>query len=351
MDGNKINFEPLRRWFLETQRDMPWRGSPTPYQVWVSEIMLQQTQVKVVIPYFERWMERFPNIQTLAEASIEEVIKLWEGLGYYSRARNLHLGAQQVLQEFGGKLPNNAEDLAKIKGIGPYTVGAILSFAFHQKAAAVDGNVQRVLARLFRITDDFSKGATLKKIWGIAEDILPEQEPWIINEALIELGATVCTRAPQCQKCPLRSSCQSYAHGDAAEIPFKSKKVTIENLYRAVAVIVCEGKLLLRKGDKGAIMSDLHEFPYFPCDPQPEMPQALVSNVPFKLSHVETLPTVIHGFTRYQATLFPAHFTAKNCFPYPNHIWVPIDQIHTLAFSSGHRKILQHFMNGHSGRT
>lgn len=341
MNNHNVNFVPLKKWFLENGRELPWRGDPTPYQVWVSEIMLQQTQVKVVIPYFERWMEKYPTIEALAKAPLEEVIKLWEGLGYYSRARNLHTGAKQVVEKFNGELPNDPKQLSEIKGLGPYTIGAILSFAFHKKAAAVDGNVQRVIARLFHITDDFSKGSTQKQIWKIAEDILPEKEPWIINEALIELGATLCTRAPKCKECPLRSSCLSYTHGDAASIPLKTKKVQIETLYRIVAVIVSEDKILLRKGEKGEIMSDLHEFPYFACTPNPKLPNELT--LPFKTETIEVLPIVSHGFTRFQATLYPMLLQAKGCPPFLNYTWFSLDQIHTLPFSSGHKKILHHF--------
>ena len=153
----------LKRWFLDQKRDFPWRENPSPYAVWVSEVMLQQTQAAVVISYFERWMQRFPTIQALADAPLEDVIKEWEGLGYYARARNLHAGARYVVENYEGQLPANAEQLYKIKGLGHYTVGAILSFAFQQRKAAVDGNVLRVLARYYGITDDIGKSATVKK--------------------------------------------------------------------------------------------------------------------------------------------------------------------------------------------
>ena len=185
-----LDFYPLKKWFLIEQRDLPWRKINDPYAIWISEIMLQQTQVAVVIPYYLKWMQRFPTIQALAEAESDEVIKMWEGLGYYSRARNLHAGARYLIEFFGGILPNNESDLAKIKGLGPYTIGALLSFAFHQKKAAVDGNVMRVMARCYELDDDIAKSKTQKKIRHLVEEILPEDESWIVNEALIELGAT-----------------------------------------------------------------------------------------------------------------------------------------------------------------
>jgi A/G-specific adenine glycosylase len=177
--------EKLRSWFLSQRRDLPWRENTTPYAVWVSEIMLQQTQVAVVIPYFQRWMDKFPTICSLAAASIEEVIKEWEGLGYYARARNLHAGAQYVVKNHAGELPETEAELRKIKGLGDYTIGAIRSFAFNHKAATVDGNVLRVLARYYGISDDISKMKSVKKFQGLAQSLLPEIEPWIISESLM----------------------------------------------------------------------------------------------------------------------------------------------------------------------
>jgi len=344
MSQKTIDLKPLKIWFRAHKRDLPWRNAPSSYQVWVSEVMLQQTQVKVVIPYYERWMKRFPNISSLASASLDEVIKLWEGLGYYSRARNLHEGARQVLEHFNGEIPHNFHDLARIKGLGPYTIGAILSFAFHQKIPAVDGNTQRVIARLYHLTDDFSKSAASKKVWDLAETLLPEEEPWIINEALIELGATVCTRKPQCSVCPLRKSCQSYSQGDAASIPFKSRKTPVENLYRIVTVVHCQGKLLIQRGEKGNVMSDLHEFPYFPCGSEGAAPEEVLAHLDFRTQIIQSLPIVSHGFTRYQTTLYPFYLEAHTCSSVSNSQWIEIETLKSLAFSSGHRRILDHFL-------
>lgn len=202
-----FNQKALVEWFNKQKRPLPWRKNPSPYAVWVSEVMLQQTQVAVVIPYFQRWMERFPTIQALAESSIEDAIKQWEGLGYYARAKNLHAGAKQVVANFDGELPSKVEALSRIKGLGPYTVGAIRAFAFHERSAAVDGNVLRFLTRYFAIEEDIAKIGTQKKITALAESLLPEKEPWVFAEALIEFGATVCKKAPLCFECPLNKSC------------------------------------------------------------------------------------------------------------------------------------------------
>jgi A/G-specific adenine glycosylase len=197
----------LNSWFLENRRELPWRIDPTPYRVWISEVMLQQTRASVVIPYFERWMTLFPDVAALAAAPIERVIKTWEGLGYYSRARNLHRGAQQMVESFGGEVPSDREALMSIKGLGPYTIGAILSFGFQKRAAAVDGNVTRVLARYFSIEENVGRQSVKRLIGEKAEAILDEREPWVTAEALIELGATVCTPKPFCELCPLQKSC------------------------------------------------------------------------------------------------------------------------------------------------
>lgn len=339
-----MDIEPLRKWFLSAKRELPWRINPTPYAVWVSEVMLQQTQVAVVIPYFERWMARFPTIQSLAEAPLDSVIKQWEGLGYYSRARNLHSGAQYVVEHFGGQLPKTEAELQKIKGLGPYTIGAILSFAFHQKVPAIDGNVIRVLTRLFQIEEDIGKVATQRQIRQRAEEILPEKAPWEIAEGLIELGATVCKRQPLCEDCPLARQCQARASGMAAELPHKAKKVEVKPLFRAVAVIEAEGKLLIQRGEKGNIMSDLHEFPYFDVKPEgidlAHFTALIDSHLGLKASLKSTLPEVSHTFTRYRVRLFPALFHSSSTPPIEGFSWMTRQEIAELAFSSGHRRIL-----------
>lgn len=335
----------LKEWFQEKKRDLPWRSNNNPYAVWVSEIMLQQTQVSVVIPYFKRWMQRFPTVKALANAPLDLVIKSWEGLGYYSRARNLHEAAAYVVAQHEGQLPSSAEELKKIKGLGPYTVGAILSFAFHQKAPAVDGNVIRVLARYFSIPEDISKPKTIKNIWALAAALLPEEEPWVVTEALIELGATVCTRKPNCSICPLQKRCQSYRNGLQDVIPFKAAKNKITKLYRSVAIIESAGSLLIRKNEKGKIMSGLQEFPYFESPSEGMQLEALIEKIHAELglqvSFKSRLDTVSHSFTRYRATLFPIVFETSAMKSTKNHQWLNHEELSRLSFSSGHRKIYE----------
>lgn len=211
-------------WFEKNKRDFPWRRNPSPYEVWVSEMMLQQTRASVVVAYYERWIRRFPDVHALAKASRDEVLKAWEGLGYYSRARNLHDGARKIIEEFNGRLPFEKEKLKAIKGLGPYTIGAILAFGFQKNEAAVDGNVMRVLSRYFLIEDDLRSSRTQKMIWNRAERIL-ERGTYKTSEALIELGATVCTaKKPVCVQCPLKRRCLAFAEGKQESLPNKSKK-------------------------------------------------------------------------------------------------------------------------------
>lgn len=339
-----MNLLSLKHWFLDHQRDLPWRQNPTPYQIWISEVMLQQTQVSVVIPYYLKWMQRFPSIHSLASASIDEVIKLWEGLGYYSRARHLHAGAKFIVEHFQGNLPSDAHNLKKIKGLGPYTTGAILSFAFRQRVPAVDGNVIRVLTRYYKIENDIDKSPTKKMIHSLAAKLLPDEESWIINEALIELGALICQKKPNCRKCPLKSSCQSYLYGNPNELPKKSKKTTTIHLHRAVGIILHKQYCLVKRVQKGNIMADLHEFPYVESDSKALSKQELQLNFEkeFKLALnlIDDLEPVSHSFTHFRAHLMPFMFDSKRKLPVEGYNWIAIDKLQNISFSSGHRKIL-----------
>lgn len=341
-----LDIKQLKQWFNWVKRDLPWRHQPSPYAIWVSEVMLQQTQVAVVIPYFERWMKRFPTIKHLVDADLDEVLKMWEGLGYYSRARNLFFGARYVLEEFEGELPSDPQKLKKIKGLGPYTIGAICSFAFHQRIAAVDGNVVRVLTRYFQIKDDISKPSTINKLRQIANEILPEEESWIINEALIELGATLCkNHTPKCGVCPLRKNCQSYLNGTVDQIPYKSQKIKTEVLYRVVPVLSVEDYFLVRKCKKDEIMSDLHEFPYFETTKEGIIQEELMKKIEkewnLRVAYEGSLEEIIHSFTRFRVYLKPFVLKASSLNPVDGYMWRSMKTLSKLAFSSGHRRILE----------
>jgi len=215
----------LLGWYRVYRRELPWRGIQDPYLIWVSEIMLQQTQVATVLEYYLRWVERFPTVESLAGATLDEVLELWAGLGYYRRARFLHESSQDVVARMGGRLPRSAAQLRKLKGIGPYTAGAIASIAFGQLEPVVDGNVERVLARLRAVRGDAKSGALQKLWWRLAARLLDPEFPGDFNQAMMELGATVCTpQNPNCPECPLRRVCHAYQRGAAADYPAPAKR-------------------------------------------------------------------------------------------------------------------------------
>ena len=339
----RIDIAALHEWFEENRRPFPWRDNPTPYRVWISEIMLQQTRASVVIPYFERWMQLFPDPLMLARSPLEAVIKAWEGLGYYGRARHLHEGARQIAAQFSGKIPSKREHLEKIKGLGPYMVNAILSFAFHQRAAAVDGNTARVLVRHFLIEDDIHRHAVKKQLQLLADEILDDKKPWMSAEALIELGATLCQSKPMCDFCPLQSTCRALKENRVEELPIKSKEAPVTILMRSVAVIEENNAVLLRKNQSGKVMADLYEFPYFEGLSHP-LPQHISSLWGLNTTFVRSLPFVQHSFTRYLAQLFPIHLRAAERKPIKDFEWIHLDNVGSLPFSAGHRRVLEHFL-------
>lgn len=253
----------LIRWFEKEQRDLPWRKDNDPYKVWVSEIMLQQTKVDTVIPYFNKFIEQFPTLEALAEADEEEVLKAWEGLGYYSRVRNLHAAVKEVKERYGGKIPDNPEQFSKLKGVGPYTTGAVLSIAYGIPEPAVDGNVMRVLSRIFLVWEDISKTGTRKLFEAIVRKIISKENPSYFNQALMELGALICApRNPACLLCPVQAHCRAFHEGMQAELPVKTKKASVKQVAIAAAVLKdAHGKILIHKRDGAGLLANLWEFP------------------------------------------------------------------------------------------
>jgi A/G-specific adenine glycosylase len=334
----------IESWFEENKRDFPWRENRTPYRVWISEVMLQQTRASVVIPYFLRWMELFPDVKSLYMAPIEEVIKAWEGLGYYSRARNLHLAATQIVESFGGVIPDSREALLSIRGFGPYTVGAILSFAFRKKAPAVDGNVLRVVSRYFCIEESVSKASTRKKIEEKVETLLDSKIPWVTAEALIELGATVCASRPRCEICPLQQGCLGRERGIAEILPLKNAERSVVELFRPVFIFERDGFVLVRKGEPGKVMADLYEFPYAEVS-KGSVTRKVVLKEALKMFGekviiTQKLTSCTHTFTHYKARLFPYWLKHEKEIMITGFEWVEISRLSRLPFSSGHRKIL-----------
>lgn len=254
---------PLLEWFDENKRVLPWREDPKPYRVWISEIMLQQTRVETVKSYFERFMNHFPTILDLAEAEEDELLKAWEGLGYYSRAKNLQKAAKILVEQYDAKLPMEQEELLKIPGIGPYTSGAISSIAYGRKAAAVDGNVLRVFMRLLADDSDILKESVKKKTAERVLALMPEERAGDFNQALMELGAMVCLPhgAPKCKECPLMERCAARKQGREEEFPKKSKNKLRKRVKRTILILSYQNQIVLQKRPDTGLLSGLYEFP------------------------------------------------------------------------------------------
>ena len=258
-----MSFVPtLLMWYQENARELPWRSAPSPYRTWVSEIMLQQTQVDTVIPYFHRWMARFPDIQALAEADEQEVLTYWEGLGYYSRARNLHRTARLIVEQSHGRLPENMKELQRLPGIGPYTAAAIASIAFDQDVAAVDGNIRRVLSRVFDVDLPARSPEGERHLWALAAEHLPQGQAGTYNQALMDLGAAICTpKSPDCGNCPIQEYCKARRLGLQEQRPVKLPRKATPHHTVTAAVIRRDGRVLLAQRPKSGLLGGLWEFP------------------------------------------------------------------------------------------
>ncbi|MEM8629166.1 MAG: A/G-specific adenine glycosylase [Chlamydiota bacterium] len=332
-----MDHHALYHWFQTNKRTFPWRENKTPYSVWVSEVMLQQTRAPVVVPYFLRWMEAFPSVEALASASIDLVIKLWEGLGYYQRARNLHLGARQIVEKWSGTFPKDAATLLEIQGIGPYTAKAIAAFAFESKDVPIDGNVQRVLARYFCIEEEITSAAAKRALQKAAKEI--EESGYFLGEALIELGALICGKKPNCFSCPLKKTCSSRRKQMQEALPYKAKKIAYERLKRAVFLLECRGSVAVRKNTT-PIMKDLFEFPYTSWEDSFSLRQYCLVQA-WDCTRFLEYDCVRHTFTRFRVTLRPYHLFLRDLPELEGYTWVQKEELHQLPFSSGHRKILQ----------
>jgi len=254
--------ETFLTWYHKEKRNLPWRATNDPYAIWISEIMLQQTRVETVIGYFYRFMEQFPTIQDLAEAEEQKLLKVWEGLGYYSRARNLKAAAQQIVAEFDGKMPNSIEEIRSLKGIGPYTAGAIGSIAFGLPEPAIDGNVMRVVSRLFCIEADIAKASSRRPFDEAMRTIISPDEPGEFNQALMDLGSRICTpTTPKCEECPISQYCLAYAENRQTDFPVKSKKAKPKDVYYIAGAIEDQGSFLLVQRPETGLLASMWHFP------------------------------------------------------------------------------------------
>ncbi|MFQ3546251.1 A/G-specific adenine glycosylase [Halobacillus rhizosphaerae] len=264
---DKTKFQTqLINWFTQDQRILPWRENQDPYRVWISEIMLQQTRVDTVIPYFNNFLTKFPTPEALAEADEQEVLKAWEGLGYYSRARNLQNAVREVVEKYEGIVPNDPDLLGELKGVGPYTKGAILSIAYDQPEPAVDGNVMRVLSRVLKVEDDIAKQSTRKLFEGLIYHLISKQDPSSFNQGLMELGALICTpKSPSCLLCPVQNQCRAFAEGIETELPVKSSKKKQKKLpFLALIVRNEKNQVLIEQRPGEGLLASLWQYPMVP---------------------------------------------------------------------------------------
>ncbi|MEJ2599170.1 MAG: A/G-specific adenine glycosylase [Anaerolineales bacterium] len=300
--------EKLLSWYELNKRDLPWRRNTTPYTVWVSEIMLQQTRVETVIPYFQGWMERFPSVKALAQANLQEVLSAWEGLGYYSRARNIHKAAQIIVEQYGGHLPDDPQALRSLPGIGRYTAGAIASIAFGADTPALDGNIRRVLARLFNVSEPARSPAGEKRLWELAAEHLPAGRAGDFNQALMDLGATLCTpRAPDCERCPLSEDCAAHELGLQAQRPVLARKPAIPHHTVTAAVIQRDGHVLIAQRPTGGLLGGLWEFPGGKLQPGEDLAACLQREIREELGAEILVGTPFgeyrHAYTHFKVTL------------------------------------------------
>lgn len=308
---------PLLNWYSKHSRQLPWRQNPDPYAVWVSEIMLQQTRVETVVSYFERWMAIFPDLETLANAPQQAVLSAWEGLGYYQRARNLHNAAKIVATELNRHIPSDPDKLARLPGIGRYTAGAIASIAFGVDAPALDGNIRRVLARVFDVTEPSRSAASEKRLWELARDHLPPGRAGDYNQALMDFGALVCTpRRPDCSNCPLVEICLANAQGMQLERPVQHKRARTPHYMAAAAVICRKGRLLIAQRPTEGLLGGLWEFPGGNLLPGESPSNGLKREIGEKLGSLievgEPLGVYRHAYTHFKVTLYAFHCHLRN---------------------------------------
>ena len=322
-------------WFEENQRRLPWRGETDPYKIWVSKIILQQTRVNHGWAYYLRFIERFPDVKSLAEAPLQEVLHVWQGLGYYSRARNMHAAAQQVMQNHQGVFPRNYLDIKKLKGIGDYTAAAISSIAFQLPFPAVDGNVLRVITRIFGIYDDISQQKTVREITQLCQNLIDKENPGDFNQALMELGAIQCTpQKANCEICPFSTQCVAFAKNQIELLPVKSLKLKIKERYLHYFIFIKEGKTIIEQRTENDIWKNLYQFPLIET---PTACEKITENLLFIASFGNIQPVFLkeikHKLTHQHLTI--RFYVGYDMFPNINRlhtIFVPINDLKKYPF-------------------
>ena len=340
----------LLQWYAQHQRDLPWRRTKDPYAILVSEIMLQQTQVDRVIDYFQRWLKQFPDIPTLAAASEEEVLKYWEGLGYYSRAKNLHKTAH-ILDGENGILPNDHDALLELPGIGPYTAAAVMSIAFDQDKPLVDANVERVLSRYYNVHQPIKSKEAQTIFWKKAQDLLPTGKASQFNQAIMELGALICTKQnPQCPECPISQGCKARRLGITDQRPVKAKPKKTIFITMACGIIQRNDTFFIQKRHDDDIWAGLWEFPGGRLkdgeEPEQGMVREVIEETELKVVESRFFKSVSHSYMHYKVTLHGYFCTVDGDNEPVLHAaqagrWVTKEELSDFAFPAGHRKLIK----------
>ena len=351
VDLEKACAGELLDWFSRNARDLPWRRNRTAYRVWLSELMLQQTRVDQVIPYYRRFLKRFPSLTALASAPVDDVLKQWEGMGYYSRARNLHKTARLLVGEHHGRFPRTCKDLQKLPGIGPYTAAAIASLAFNEDAAVVDGNVIRVLTRLMADGRPVNTAESKKRLQAWAEQLLPSGKAGAFNEAMMELGATVCSPTnPDCPRCPLRGVCRGLAGGRPVQFPVKPPRKRVPHKVVGAAVVQdSRGRLLIAQRRPEAMLGGLWEFPGGTLEKGETIEQCVVRELHEELGlHIrlgEKLTVVKHAYSHFTIELHTFMARIQTGRPRALHCadfrWVWNEELDRFAFSKADLEIIR----------
>lgn len=355
MDGKQFVAD-LLSWYDANRRDLSWRVDPSPYPVWISEIMAQQTQIDRVVEYHARWMERYPDLEALARASEEEVLKSWEGLGYYSRARNIRKAAKVVLNEHGGVFPTDSQTIRTLPGIGEYTAGAIASIAFNEVVPAVDANVLRVFSRLLNINLPVRDKAAKDEIESCVRGLIPEDRPGDFNQAVMEFGALVCSKRPHCTGCPVWEHCLAHAAGVAGERPVLPPKKQVIRIDMATGVLIHQGRLLIQKRKPDDVWPGLWEFPGGVIEkgetPEEALRREYQEEVELDVLPGEKITVVSYAYTRYRVTMhcYLCRSTRDGVLaPIFNEavegLFITPSQLDKYAFPAGHRRLIE-FMRG-----
>lgn len=337
----------LLQWFDAEQRDLPWRRSRDPYPIWISEVMLQQTQVAAVIPFFERFLQRFPDVASLAVAEEAEILRLWEGLGYYRRARNLHEAARQIAAHHGGVLPRDPEALRSLPGFGRYTANAVLSQAFDAPLPILEANSRRLLSRLVGIEADLQTKAAETELWSWAEQLLPKKRVGDFNQALMELGSLLCKPdAPQCGRCPAQAECYAFRHQAQDRIPARAKRVALTDVREVAVVVRKAGEVLLAKRPATGRWANMWEFPRAAVEGDAEQAaHDLLRRLGIAAELGAELTTIRHGVTRFRIRLSCLEATWKSgafrCGEYVDGVWVRPDRLDEYPVSRPQRRLAE----------